>query len=71
MISGIGRHVLYNPRGAISEEQLAQWLRGAFETLARYGVGHGDLKLDNFYFVGDNGLGVMVVGLESDIIGRL
>jgi len=66
VLSDIGGHELYQPdAGAIPKDQLAKLLRDAFEALARYGVGHGDLKLDNLHLIRDNGLRVMVVDLES------
>ncbi|KAK3933947.1 hypothetical protein QBC46DRAFT_368500 [Diplogelasinospora grovesii] len=66
VLSDIGGHELYQPEaGAIPNDRLAKLLRDAFKALARYGVGHGDLKLDNLHLIRDNGLRVMVVDLES------
>ncbi|KAK0707224.1 hypothetical protein B0T21DRAFT_298817 [Apiosordaria backusii] len=66
VLSDIRGYELYQPEaGAIPKDQLAKLLRDAFEALARCGVGHGDLKLDNLHFIRDNGLRVMVVDLES------
>jgi hypothetical protein len=66
VLSDIGGHELYQPEaGAIPRDRLAKLLREAFEALARCGVGHGDLKLDNPHPVRDNGPRVMVVDLES------
>ncbi|GAB1320337.1 hypothetical protein MFIFM68171_10547 [Madurella fahalii] len=64
--SDIGGYELCQPQaGAIPEDQLAKLLRDAFEALARCGVGHGDLKLDNLHLTRNNGLRAMVVDLES------
>jgi hypothetical protein len=67
VLSDVGGHELYQPEaGAIPTDQLAGLLRPAFEALARCGIDHGDLKLDNLHLVRDNGrLKVMVVDLES------
>jgi hypothetical protein len=66
VLSDVGGHELYQPEaGAIPTDQLAKLLRNALEALARYGVSHGDLKLDNLHLVRDNGLRVMIVDLES------
>lgn len=66
VLSDIGGYELYQPEaGAILEDKLVKLLRDAFEALARFGVGHGDLKLDNLHLVRENGLRVMVVDLES------
>ncbi len=66
VLSDIGRYELYQPEaGGIPKVQLAKLLRDAFEALARCGVAHGDVKLDNLHLVRDNGLRVMVVDLES------
>ncbi|KAK3937552.1 hypothetical protein QBC46DRAFT_392492 [Diplogelasinospora grovesii] len=51
--------------GVILKDRLAKLLRDVFKALARCGVGHGDLKLDNLHLIRDNGLKVMVVDLES------
>lgn len=68
VLSDIGGYELYRPEaGGIPNDQLAGLLQDGFEALARCGVGHGDLKLDNLHLVRDdsNGLRIMVVDLES------
>lgn len=66
VLSDIGGCELYQSEAcAIPKDRLAKLLRDAFEALARCGVGHGDLKLDNLHLIRDNNLRVMVVDLES------